>query len=76
MAVRGGCRELFQLNGTANGRSQATSIAGKEHKMALFSGGDGSSIENAVVVNAASEIIGVAAEYAWLESRLGPCGDR
>ena len=32
-----------------------------------YSGGDGSSIENAVVVNAANEDQGVRAEYAWLQ---------
>lgn len=35
------------------------------------SGGDGSSRERAVVINATSSFVGIAAEYEWLESRFG-----
>ena len=36
-----------------------------------YSGGDGSSIEKAVVVHAPDRPSGIWAEYAWLEARFG-----
>jgi len=39
------------------------------------SGGDGSSRDNAVVINATSSIAGVRAEYDWLEARFGKKGE-
>jgi len=38
---------------------------------ALYDGGDGSTKEKAVVINATSSIVGVNAEYQWLTSRFG-----
>lgn len=37
----------------------------------VYSGGDGSSRDEAVVINATSSIIGVKAEYEWIEARYG-----
>lgn len=37
----------------------------------LYSGGDGSSIENAVIINCDKALEGVQAEYRYLASRLG-----
>jgi hypothetical protein len=36
-----------------------------------YSGGDGSSPETAVVINATSSLFGNAAEYSWIEGRYG-----
>jgi hypothetical protein len=37
----------------------------------IFAGGDGSSTEQAVVINATSSLVGIDAEYKWIESRYG-----
>lgn len=37
----------------------------------LHSGGDGSSRDRAVVINATSSITGIRAEYEWIEARYG-----
>lgn len=37
----------------------------------LHSGGDGSSRDTAVVINATSSITGIRAEYEWIEARYG-----
>lgn len=38
----------------------------------LYSGGDGSTIESAVVINAMNSLAGIDAEYKWIEKRYGP----
>jgi hypothetical protein len=38
----------------------------------LYSGGDGSTIENAVVIKATNSIAGIDAEYKWIGQRYGP----
>jgi len=43
-----------------------TGISGPRH-----SGGDGSSPEKAVIINATSTVAGIAAEYSWIEERYG-----
>ena len=40
-------------------------------KESLYSGGDGSSKETAVVINATNSIVGVAAEYKFIEKQCG-----
>ena len=40
-------------------------------KRKLYSGGDGSSNDCAVIIHAKSTLIGVPAEYAWLEKHFG-----
>jgi hypothetical protein len=37
----------------------------------LYSGGDGESVERAVIVNATSSAIGIPAEYEFVTSKLG-----
>jgi len=37
----------------------------------LYSGGDGTSPEEAVVINATSSLVGVRAEYDWIEKKYG-----
>ena len=37
----------------------------------LYSGGDGSSRDNAIIINATSSISGIEAEHKWLEPRYG-----
>ncbi len=37
----------------------------------LFGGGDGSSQEQAVIINATSSSVGIHAEYQWLEKHFG-----
>lgn len=39
-----------------------------------YSGGDGTTEANAVVINAGTSIIGIPAEYAWLRNRFGERG--
>ena len=39
-----------------------------------YSGGDGMSESAAVVINAASSMVGIGAEYAWLRNRFGERG--
>jgi hypothetical protein len=39
-----------------------------------YGGGDGTSLEKAVIVNAANEKEGVGAEYDWLAQKFGPRG--
>ncbi len=42
-----------------------------------YGGGDGTSIEGAVIIeNAANHFEGVDAEYVWLETQFGPQGDK
>ena len=42
-----------------------------------YGGGDGTSVENAVVIeNAANHFEGVDAEYIWLETQFGPQGEK
>lgn len=43
-------------------------------KQDLYSGGDGTSEEEAVVINTTDHFRGVKAEYEWLEKELGPRG--
>lgn len=37
----------------------------------IYAGGDGSTTQSAVVINATSSSVGVNAEYKWIESRYG-----
>lgn len=56
----------------ATGASQTPNAAAhspEEHP--VFSGGNGDSLETAVVINAANSVAGVQAEYAYLESHCG-----
>jgi hypothetical protein len=39
-----------------------------------YSGGDGTTEANAVVINAGTSMIGIPAEYAWLRNRFGERG--
>lgn len=42
-----------------------------------YGGGDGTSIESAVIIeNAANHFEGVNAEYVWLEAQFGPQGEK
>lgn len=42
-----------------------------------YGGGDGTSIENAVIIESATNHFeGVDAEYVWLEMQFGPQGDK
>ena len=42
-----------------------------------YGGGDGASIESAVIIeNAADHFEGVNAEYVWLETQFGPQGEK
>ena len=50
-------------------RSEYASVRDGEKAQATFSGGDGSSIEHAVVVTASSEKTGHRAAYIWLRER-------
>jgi hypothetical protein len=45
-------------------------LTGKQ-KPSLYSGGDGSTIEKAVVINATNTSIGVPAEYEYVSSEYG-----
>jgi hypothetical protein len=40
----------------------------------LYTGGDGSSREKAVIINTTASAIGISAEYQWITSRYGPQG--
>jgi len=40
----------------------------------MYSGGDGSSVEEAVVINATSSLVGVPAEYEWISGHFGKEG--
>jgi len=52
----------------------ATQIA---YGVVNYGGGDGTSIENAVIIeNAADHFEGVEAEYLWLEAQFGPQGEK
>lgn len=48
----------------------------KKNEMPLvrYSGGDGTSEVHAVVIHAPMSLIGIPAEYAWLEKRFGERG--
>lgn len=39
-----------------------------------IAGGDGTSRESAVVINATSSAVGIPAEYEWIEARFGERG--
>jgi len=40
-------------------------------KQGLYAGGNGESIENAVIINTANSMIGISAEYKFITSRYG-----
>lgn len=40
-------------------------------KPKLYTGGDGSSNNSAVVINAPNSLVGIPAEYAWIEKKYG-----
>jgi len=40
----------------------------------MYGGGDGSSIEEAVTINATSSLVGVPAEYEWITNKFGEQG--
>jgi hypothetical protein len=48
----------------------STTVDQTQTGAATYSGGDGSSLENAVVVHAPSESVGVAASYKWIRDHL------
>jgi hypothetical protein len=59
---------LTSVIGFAQGVVSAPSEAhaNPAYEASSYSGGDGRSIENAVVLRTRSEFVGVAAEYAWI----------
>jgi hypothetical protein len=37
----------------------------------LYGGGDGSSKEKAVIINTTTSLVGIHAEYSWIENKFG-----
>jgi hypothetical protein len=58
-----GCDSGHKETSTPAGETKPVSHSAQE---ASFSGGDGSSIENAVIIKAPNNFIGVRAEYNWI----------
>ncbi|MFH1370100.1 MAG: hypothetical protein ABII09_02275 [Planctomycetota bacterium] len=56
-----GCKSGQTQTGPTAGDIKPPSIKG-----VLFAGGDGSSIENAVIIKATNELAGVRGEYDWI----------
>ncbi|MDT3697755.1 MAG: hypothetical protein ROY99_15375 [Ignavibacterium sp.] len=40
----------------------------------MFGGGDGSTEQNAVIINASSSLVGIPAEYEFIQSKFGAKG--
>jgi hypothetical protein len=57
------------MTGFAPGAGGYDSVPDGEKAQATFSGGDGSSIQQAVIIGDATEKTGVRAEYIWLHER-------
>jgi hypothetical protein len=64
---------LLLAMGCDSGRKQTgapaggTKPAGRPAQEASFSGGDGNSVENALIIKAPNNFIGVRAEYDWIK---------
>jgi hypothetical protein len=60
---------LLLVVGCEQGGTQTTQTAGRPIlKDVSFSGGDGSSIEKAVVIKAPASVAGIRAEYDWIRT--------
>lgn len=58
---------IVLLSACSSTKKNGGSATAKNTSAVAVSGGDGSSFENAIVINATSESKGVDAEYAWLK---------